>query len=99
MIHVILSNAFLALAFDGTVTLGNVIELIGIVVTLGMIYGGIKGQFASLETTLRAHGDTLDAHSERMEKYEEGMVKIVGQVQRIIGRLEVVDTPRLRRDH
>ena len=78
-------------------TLGNVVELVGLVVLILRLYYGAIGRFTALEQTLRHHADTLVQHSERMEKHESGMLNMVREVAIVIGRMDSRESRRENR--
>ena len=83
--------------FDGTVTLGNLLELGGIVVVLLRMYHNAVIRFVHLETIIQDHSQKLVEHGQRMEKYEGGMFRVVSDVQRLVGRLESQPHPQPHR--
>lgn len=78
-----------------SITLGDLIQLGGVVVSITAVYYAIKGRIRELELTLGIHAKDLATHANRMAKYEESMVSVIGNVQRIIGRMEMPE----RRTH
>lgn len=96
-------------AFDWTITLGQVVQLV--VILLG---GGLTVQrfyflldkriernareiqlhVARLERDILLHSTALADHATRMERWETTLFKLVADLQRVIGRVEVQQTLR-----
>jgi len=78
--------------FDPTITLGNVITMIGIVVGLWIsatrLYGSVDRRLAVFEVMLSSHAKTLIEHNIRMEKQDDMLLRLMGEIQRLVGRLE-----------
>jgi hypothetical protein len=88
-----------AVAFDPTVTLGNVIQIGSvIVIAVGAYYaviGEIRIQLATFRQTLEYHASTLTNHSgrmtqheDRMERHEEKIGEVAERLQFLMGQAE-----------
>lgn len=79
---------------DLTITLGNIIELAGILMGMVGIYYKAMNRFSGLEQTLTDHAGRLTEHSSKMGQHENELKEIFGQVQNIMGRLEIATERR-----
>jgi hypothetical protein len=78
--------------FDWTITLGNALTIITMLVGgwLGIVrmYYLFNNRISSFEATIKIHADALLIHTARMEKQDDLLLRLVGDVQRLIGHLE-----------
>lgn len=71
------------------ITLGDMVQLAGIAVTVVSAYYAIKSQLNAFKTTLDAHAATLATHSARMDRYESRILDLVASLQRLVGQSEM----------
>ena len=85
--------------WDPTVSLGTLVGVITIVVTIAVAYtravGWFHERFALMEATAHSveammlvHAKQLENHSQRMDRYEARYVDIARDLQRLVGRME-----------
>jgi hypothetical protein len=78
--------------FDPTITLGNIITMLGIV--LGIWISALKLFYAfdkrlgESELVVIEHTKQLRIHAERLEKQDNLLIVLVGDIQRLVGHLE-----------
>ena len=78
--------------FDSTISLGNILTIVGFVaafwVAANGIYTRIDRRIVAFETLLEQHALTLVQHASKMEKQDDILLRLVGDMQRLIGRVE-----------
>lgn len=74
--------------WDGTVTLGTMIEIASIIVIALSGWSAFKARIAVFEETLNTHAKALLVHGERLDRHEDKLITIVGDLQRVIGHME-----------
>ncbi len=78
--------------FDGTISLGNILTVVGFFWALWMagsrLYVYMDRRVSVFENVLKDHARTLIDHANRMEKQDDLLIKLVGDVQRLVGRME-----------
>lgn len=81
---------------DPTITVGNLIELIGFtigLVTTGIgVYIAVSKRLTVFESVLNNHAATLTNHSAKMEKQDDRFLVIIGDIQRLFGNMQAFQT-------
>lgn len=89
--------AILAITFDPTVTLGTVIQIGTMVVTVMVAVVKLLNQIGHLQSTLESHSRQLSEHDDEIRALMSQGQQMMNTVQRLIGRSEVAE--RANRHH
>ena len=87
----------LAVVFDPTITLGTVLQMATMVITVIIAVVKLLERIGNLQTTLEHHGARLEEHDEAIKALMVQGQQMMGTVQRLIGRSEVAE--RANRHH
>lgn len=80
-----------AIAFDNTITLGAVLQIVTLLgVALAAFYA-VKNRIEVFQTILQEHGQALHKHDAVLQIYETRIFELVGGLQRLVGRIEASD--------
>lgn len=81
-----------ALAFDPTITFGNVVQIAALVVTAFAAYtattNAIEKRLTSFEGVVRNHAQTLVDHSDRMERHDQKISEVAERLSFLMGQSE-----------
>lgn len=83
------------MTFDNTITLGNIVVLLGFLGGLWMAvartYHSLDKRAAIFEQIVTSHSSLLEQHTRRMERTDETLLTVMSELQRLVGRLDMLN--------
>lgn len=80
------------MTFDSTITLGNVVTLVGFLFGLwaaaNRTYHSLDKRATIFEAMIHEHSRLLAEHSKRMEQHDRTLTDILQKIANIVGRME-----------
>ncbi len=80
--------------FDNTITLGAVMQLVGMAVLAIAAYHAVNNKIELFKAILEDHAEALKKHDATLGIYETRIFDLVGGLQRLIGRFESAQRQR-----
>lgn len=78
------------MSFDGTITLGTIIEIAVMVVGIITAWVKLERKLTSFAVNLEHHASAIEKHTIRLDDVDKKLLSIIGDLQRLIGRSEVM---------
>ena len=76
------------MTFDGTVTLGTLLQIGVMIVALIVAWGKLESKIASFAVNLEHHATAIEKHTMRLDSIDARLIDVIADLQRLIGRSE-----------
>ena len=76
------------MTFDGTVTLGTLLQIAVMLVAIIVAWGKLDAKLASFTVNLEHHAAAIEKHTIRLDAIDARLIDVITDLQRLIGRSE-----------
>lgn len=79
------------MAFDGTITLGAVLQIVVMIVAIIVAWMKLDSKLTSFSVNLEHHASAIEKHTIRLDVIDSKFIDVISKLERLIGRTEGVD--------